>query len=335
VVTYALKSPYGKGGLLDFLLHTQALLPERLPDLIVLDSREIDAAAQANLLQPLEHDLPSGAYADLLPPAQAMAKYRGAWLAVPVTLDAQQLVYNSSAVKDAPASWEKFLAGNAAMVFPADGDDAFLLQYLHNGGHLPPASQPAVLDVNTVAMVLTFFQRAHAANLVPDSVFGIRAAHEAWTPFAAGQAPLAQVEATDYLAERERVPNSSFAAIPTKDGAATTLVHSWNYTILTSDPARHTAAAEFVNWITDPSRVAEWASAAKVIPARRSAFALVIKPRAYADFLLSLFDAAIISPSLAELAPYSDAWGNALKSVLRGQATPIEAATRAAQSLGQ
>jgi len=62
---------------------------------------------------------------------------------------------------------------------------------------------------------------------------------------------------------------------------------------------------------------------------------LTIKPRAYADFLLALFDAAIISPSFTEIAPYSEAWRNAVKSVLRGQATPSEAAARAAQSLGQ
>ncbi len=332
-VNFVLKSRSGKGGLLDFMLKVQSLIPARLPDLIVIDSREMDAAAKAELLQPLDHDLPSGALADLVPPAQQLAKHEGQWLGLPVTLDVQHLVYNKQLVRTPPANWNQLLTGSALFAFPADDDDAFLFQYLENHGRLPVTRQIVPLDLGVTTAVLSFYQRARAANLVPDRVFAITTPSEAWQAFADGQAPLAQVAAGDYVAGREQVANTSFAPLPTQDGAATTLVSSWNYAILTSDEERHQAAADFLNWINEPSRLAQWATAAHAIPARRSAFAFAVSPPEYGDFLLKLLDAGIVAPTFAQRAPYQSAWHTALQTVLRGQATPSEAAQRAVQQL--
>ncbi len=332
-IQYALKSRYGRGGLLDFMLQVQSLVPARLPDVVLIDSREVDAGAQANVFQPLERDLPAGAFADLLPPARAIAQYNGQHLVMPLILDLQHLVYNQQVVREPPATWDKFLAANVPLTFPADGDDAFLLQYLDNNGRLTASPQSGALDVGATTTVLTFYQRARAANLVPDVVFGLKTTHDVWPFFAAGQAALAQVEASDYVAERDRTPNANYAPVPTREGRATTLVNAWCFAIVASDASRHVAAAEFLNWLSDPTRIAEWSNAAHTIPARRSAFALAVRPREYADFLLKLMDTGFVAPTFAERAPYSAAWRAALQSVLRGQATPGEASLKAAQSV--
>src|SRR5207247_8018626 len=39
-LNFVLKNRYGPGGLLDFLLKVQSLVPGRLPDLVLMDSRE-------------------------------------------------------------------------------------------------------------------------------------------------------------------------------------------------------------------------------------------------------------------------------------------------------
>jgi ABC-type glycerol-3-phosphate transport system substrate-binding protein len=332
-IKFVLKSPHGKGGLLDFLVQVQSLVPERLPDMLVIDSREADMAARTGLLQPLDRDLPSGDFADLLPPAQTLAKHDGQWLSLPMTLDVQHLVYNTKAVAAPPATWDDLLKAGVPFAFPADDDDAFLFQYLENQGRIAGSQEPAPLNVSVTTSVLTFFQRTRAASLVPDSVLGIKTAHDVWPLFAEGQVPLAQVEASDYIAENGNVPNSGFAPLPTQDGLATTLVSGWNYVIITGDPHRHAAAAAFLNWIDEPSRLAEWAAAAQMVPARRSAFALSVKPRVYGDFLLKLLETAMVAPTFAERAAYGDSWHTALQAVLRGQATPAEAALTAAQEL--
>jgi ABC-type glycerol-3-phosphate transport system substrate-binding protein len=332
-VKFVLKSPYGKGGLLDFLDKVQSLVPDRLPDLIMLDSREVDAAARTGLLQRLDRDLPSGAFADLLPPAQALAMYDGQWLTLPLTLNVQHLAYNAKVVPQAPATWDEVLKSGAPFAFPADDDDAFLFQYLENKGRIADSRQPAPLNVSVTTSVLTFFQRARTANLVPDSVLAVKTVHDVWPLFAEGQVPLAQVEASDYIAGHDHVPNASFAPLPTQDGVTTTLVSGWNYAIITQEPRRHAAAAAFLSWIDEPSRLAEWASVAQVVPARRSAFAISVGPREYGDFLLNLLDGADVAPTFADRAAYAGSWTSALQAVLRGQATPGEAALKAAQAL--
>ncbi len=330
-VNYVLKNREGKGGLLDFLLKVQSLVPERLPDLIVLDSKQMDAVAKADLLHPLDHDLPAGAMADLIPPAQKFARSDGAWLSLPVTLDIQHLAVNKQSVRTPPATWDQLLSGTASFAFPADDDDAFLFQYLQNHGRLSTATQPTPLDPAVILNVLTFFQRARAANLVPDSTMSVKTVHDVWPVFAEGHAAMAQVDASDYLAGSSKVPNTSFAPLPTQDGTPATLVSSWNYGIVTADPRRQAAAAELLNWLNEPSRIAEWATAANMVPARRSAFAQATMPPEYADFLLTLLENGIVAPTLAERAPFGSGWHDALQAVLRGQSTPAEAAPKAAQ----
>lgn len=330
-VKFVLKNPYGRGGVLDFLVRVNALVPGLLPDLVLIDSREVDVAAQAQLLQPLDRDLPSGAFADLLPPAQKLAMQNGQWLSLPLTLDLQHLAYNTKVVRDPPMTWDQLLKGGAPFAFPADDDDAFLFQYLQNRGRISSSPEPAPLNVSVTTSVLTFYQRARSANLVPDSVLSLKTTHDVWALFAEGQVPMAQVEATDYLAEHERTPNAGFAPLPTQDGQSTTMVNGWNYAIITTNPRHHAAAAEFLEWIDEPSRLAEWATSARLVPARRSAFALSVTPREYGDFLLGLLEEAIVAPTFADRVPYGQAWHSALQAVLRGQSTPGEAALRAAQ----
>ncbi len=331
-VNYVLKSSYGQGGLLDFLLQVQSLVPARLPDIVVLDSREVDAAANAELLQPLEQDLPAGAMVDLLPPAQKLARYAGHWLVLPWTLDVEHLAYNKQAVAAPPSTWDKMLASDATLAFAGDDDEAFLFQYLQNHGRLPVVKQSSPLDVSVITAVLTFFQKARAANLVPDSALAIKSAHDVWPLFADGQTPLAEVDASDYLANGARVANAGYAPLPTQDGSASALVSSWNYAIVTSDPERHAAAAELLDWLDDPARLAEWAGAAHLIPARRSAFVQAVAPSDYADFLRNLIANGLVAPTFAERAPYEAGWHSALQAVLRGQSTPSEAAVKAAQA---
>lgn len=332
-VEFVLKKASGKGGMLDFLVNTHAVAPQLLPDLIVLDSRELDAAAQTGLLQPLDDDFPAGVYADLFPPAQKIARVEGAWLALPIFLEAEHLVYNMARVKKPPLTWNDVISNSATFLFPTDGEDGFLAQYLALGGALQDVNANPTLNADATIQVLTFYRRARDANAIPDSALAIKTVDEAWSLFAAGQGAMAQVSASQFLAERDKVPNANFAPLPTRDGQVTTLAYAWTYAMVTTDPARQRATVEFLQWLTASPRLAEWANAARKIPARRTAFASALDAGDYADFLRTLFEHANVQPTASQLARVSPAFRTAVLSVLRGQGTPIEAANRAVNSI--
>lgn len=333
-IEYVLKSPYGKGGIVDWLTQLQELMPERLPDAAIVDSRELDRLEKLGLLHPLNHALPSGAFWDLFAPAQTMARQGGMWSNQPLVLDAEHLVYDTTRVASPPPTWQAVLADKTQFAFAADSTDTFLLHYLENGGSLSPAEHPA-LDSGVMQAVLDFYQRARTNGNLSEAAAMMKSAREVLPLFISGQAPLAQIRARDYLSERTRMPNAAAAPIPTRDGRATTLAYGWSFVILADDAARQRAAADYLAWLGEPKFLAEWTRAARMVPASKGAFAQAGITPGYADTLRMLLDNAIVSPALSAQAPYANAWHDAVQAVLNGQLAPDDAAFRAVQTITQ
>ncbi len=332
-IKYVLKASYGKGGIVDWLVQLHELMPDHLPDTAIVDSRELDVLQKQGLLHPLNRDLPSGAYWDLFQPAQTIAKRNNTWLDQPLVVETEHLVYDTRRIETPPATWEQVLATKNAFAFPADSPDAFMFQYLENGGTL--ASEHSASDTNVMQSILDYYQRARANGNLNDTTAVLKAATEAMPLFAKGQVPMAQVDARDFLMARQELPNALPAAIPTRDGRASSLVSSWSFVVLTSNPERQQAALDYLEWLNEPAHLGEWAHAAQMIPASKSAFAQTIEPQAYADLLWSLLENGIAAPDLDKQAPYADAWHNAVQAVLNGQLSPEDAAFRAIQTLSQ
>ena len=327
-----LKKPYGKGGLLDFLLTTNAVVPTQLPDLLTLDISEVPLAAEASVLQPLDGWLSADLNNDFFPFAYKAAHYQNQWIAVPFAADMQHLVYNKTAIKKAPATWDDLLKQKMPLLLPLGGDDAFLLQYVA----LMPTSDlptPLALDPTATAQVLSFFKRAHDLNLLPDAAIGLKNAEEGWPTFAAGQVAQAQVSASRYLAERDKVPNALYAPVPTRDGRVATIATGWAFAMTTTEPVRQAAAARFVQWIVQSERLAPWLRAARRLPVNRTAMLLAVDPPEYAVFLRDELERAAFLPlaSPREI-KQAEAWRAAITAVWKGQATPEEAARNAAAS---
>lgn len=330
---FILKKPTGKGGLLDYLVNTQAVAPVLLPDLIALDSRELDIAAQTGLLQPLDSELPAGAMADLFPAARKLSTWQGNWLFLPISIDAEHLAYNTARLKKPPRTWDELVIGSGNWLFPADGTDGFLLQYLAIGGKLVDGTGAPILSTDPMIQVLTLFRRARDSGVIPDASLALKSVDEVWPMFLAGQSSMAQVSATLFISEREKVATAGFAPVPTRDGQMATLVSSWGYAVVTANPARRRAALDLLTWLSATNREAEWAQAAGRLPARRTAFATAIGPADYAQFLRDLLDQGYAFPPNAQIDRQAEAIRSAATTVLRGQATPNEAAIRAVNSI--
>lgn len=333
-INYVLKAPYGKGGILDWLQQLQELMPDRLPDAAIVDSRDLDQIEKLGLLVPLNHDLPSGAYWDLFPPAQQIARRSGQWDNQPLTLDTEHLVYDSHRVPVPPVSWQDVLTNTTSFAFATNSTESFLFQYMENGGSLEPAAQHTS-DASVMQSILDYYQRARSNGILNENTAGMKSAREVMPLFVAGQVPMAQVRAHDFLVERARLPNALAAPIPTRDGRAATLVSSWSFVVLTHDGNKQRAATDYLSWLIDPARMGEWADAAKMIPAGKGAFAQSINSPSYAEIVWNLMQNGLVEPSFTEQAPYASAWQDAVQAVLDGQLSPDDAAFRAVQAITQ
>lgn len=321
-----LKKPYGKGGMLDFLLTTHAVIPSQLPDFVVLDIAEVPLAAEVGVLQPLDAWLPNDLKNDFFPFAFRAAHYQNQWIAFPFVADAQHLVYNKTTIKRTPLTWDECLRQKTTLLVPLGGDDAFILQHLALAA-TGDGFVPLPTDVNTSAQILTFFKRARDQNLIPETAINLKSVEETWAPFAAGQVALAQVSATRYLNERDKLPNAGYAAVPTRDGKVATVTSGWAFALVTTDPARQAAAARLIQWLTQGERWAPYLRAAKRLPAMRSTTALAVEPPEYAAFLRETLErGAYWAAAAPRQTKAATAWRAALGAVLKGTSTPEEAA---------
>lgn len=328
-IDIALKKPYGKGGLLDLLMTTHAVVPARLPDLVMLDASQVPPAMEEGALQPLDDLLPADLKKDFFPFAVQTAQYRDRWVAIPFSADVEHLVYNKAVIHPAPRTWNDALKQKASLLLPLGGDDAFLLQYFALGATLSDATNQPTIDLGAATQVLTFFKLGRDQNLTPDAALGLKSADEVWPTFAAGQAAMTQVPASRYLAERDRLPsslNAAFAPVPTRDGRIATVATAWVLAIPTNDPARQAAAARFIQWMIQAERLAPWLRAMRRLPASRSALSLAVDPPDYAAFIREELERAFYVPPSAWDAKRSDALRAAVAAVLKGQTTPEEAA---------
>jgi ABC-type glycerol-3-phosphate transport system substrate-binding protein len=321
-IEIVLKKPYGKGGLLDFLLTTNAILPSRLPDLVTLDLAEAPQAL--DVLKPLDTLMPSDWHNDLFPFAERASIVQNRWVIAPFAVDVQHLVFDRVSVRQPPQTWDDVLRQKQSLLMPIGGDDAFLLQYF---ALLPPNKSVSTtqFDVTATTQVLDFFKRAHDNGVIPDAAIGLKN-EETWSPFAQGQVAMAQVSAWRFLTERDKTPNAAWAFVPTRDGRMAPTATGWGFAITARELLHQVAAARLVRWLTQQERLANWMRAARRLPAHRATLIAAIEPTDYAGFLWNELENAVLLPAPATYAKSAEAWRTLIPAVWKGQITPDEAA---------
>jgi len=340
-----LKEPYGKGGLLDFMSTAGAVVPDLLPDLIILDVDELGTAVQTGLIQPLDGLIPQDLVADLFPFAREAATFDGQLYGLQFQADLDHLVYSTGKMTSPPRAWSNILSGPGPYLFPAGGkaslvNDAFLVQYLavRDQSGLTGSDVP-FLDADNLARVLQFYHDAQSSGVVPAKVASYHTTDDVWNDYAAGQAALAQVNAHSYLLAmrqalpggdlRERLNSSSAAAVPTANGSAPPIGRGWVLALVTSDPARQAAAVDWMVQLMNPATNAAWNEAADYLPTRAAAMAEWRSGDSYGQFIQQQLWIARPRPRLADYTQIAAALQEAVVAVLSGTATPQEAANQA------
>ncbi len=337
------KKPYGKGGMLDFLTTTAAAVPSGLPDIAVLNTRELGIAARRKLLQPLNDRVDDRLAQDLVNAAQLGGRVGETWYGLPFVAEVEHLIYNTSLVPTPPATWTEVLSGTAQYLFPAGGqagatgqgnvvNDAFVIQYLAAGGRFVDENGRPIVDRLAVAQVLGFYADGIAAGVIPQNILEYRDLDAVWPVYLSEDVAMANVSSRRYLASREGFRKSAFAPIPTRTGITATLANMWAYVMVTSDPQRQAAAWSLIRWLTDPQRLRPWALAAHWLPTRLSAL-----PDTSDDAYLKFVTELLLQAQVRPRGPFYDRAGRllqtAVEDVVSGSATAEEAAARVVASL--
>jgi len=343
---FVLKQPYGKGGILDYLLTTAPVVPDLLPDLVFIDVNELDDAVQAELVQPLDEQLPPDLVADLYPFSGDACRFDGRLYGLQFQSDLDHLVYNASGLADPPGSWAGVLSTPGRYLFPAGGEgglvnDAFLVQYLAVRGQPSGASsQEPFLDEASLVAVLQYYQDGMSRGIFPPAILDYHTPDDCWSDYLAGRATMTHVSAHRYLTDRDHAQGSAPAPIPAISGPGAAISRGWALALVTRDPMRQAAAIEFlIQWMA-PETNGMWNQAAAMLPTRQAALPAWDQAQngSYTRFIEQQLLTAQSRPrALGNYAPWNArgqggqvaaALQQAIEAVLSGSLTPEEAAAQ-------
>jgi multiple sugar transport system substrate-binding protein len=342
-VEFVLKKPYGKGGILDFLLSTGAIVPDLLPDLVAIDLDELARAVEAGMVQPLDGLIPAELLNDLYPAARAASSVDGKLFGLQYQADLDHLAYDNAMVSVPPASWSGVLDNPGPYTFPAGGqaelvNDAFLIQYLAVRPW-PAEDDPDApfLEKDALIAVLQFYQDGASRGILPARILEYKTTDESWRDYLAGQAAMTETSAHRYLLERDSAPGTSVAGIPGINGPAAAINRGWALALVTSDPERQAAALQFAVDFLAPETAGRWNWAARSLPTRQAALDYWGSDAGTADsysaFAHQQLLAARPRPAIPNYAQTAAALQQAVEAVLTGTASPEEAAAQAVQNV--
>jgi ABC-type glycerol-3-phosphate transport system substrate-binding protein len=255
--------------------------------------------------------------------------------------DLEHAAYLSSQVETPPATLEELLTRRVPYLFPLSQPQpnsstsaseslqhSVLSQYLSAGGKLDPVTRQPILEVEPLIRLLEFYKAIHESGVLPPGAFDLSTSDGVWGFYVQGRVPMAYVGARRYLAEREALKGSGFAAAPGLQEPALPIAGGWALAIVTPDPERQRLAAELITSLLDPDNAGRAALAAGWLPTSPEALKTWGNVPYYTFLDGQLRDA--ISPPIGEgYAQVAARIQRAITSVLEEDISPAEAAQRA------
>lgn len=333
-IEFVVKKPYGKGGILDFLLTTQAVVPALLPDLVFLDIDELGEAAQAGVVQPLNDLVSPELIADLYPFAQEAGTFEGQLYALQFQANLDHLAYNTGRLTVPPRSWPGVLSSTGPYIFPAGGqaglvNDDFLIQYLAVRPWPDQNPDEPFLQEDNLTAVLQYYNDGVTRGVFPADILDYHTTDDCWRDYLGGEAVLTHVSAHRYLTNGDQRPSTAMAPIPAINGPGAAISRGWAQALVSSDAVRQSLAMEFMSQLMSPEVVGAWNLAASYLPTRQAALNTWDEEDSYTRFASQLLQTAQPRPRMANYTQVAAALQKAIEDVITGAATPEEAAARA------
>lgn len=327
-VQVVVKASEGAGGLYNLLRTAYTAAPAVLPDLVILDSTQLQAAAQEGIIRPLplEGLDASDFYSFTLQSIRVEEQAYG----LPFLTQVDQTVYRAGVAAAPPFSWTQVLTGGYSLLFPAappDGlaSDALLMAYRGSGGAVTDEAGNPTLDRARLEDLYRFFGTMTEAGLLDvDQALALPDAAACWALYQTGVGRMAVVPAGEYWAALP--PDSLPGWIPTPAGLPVAQGELWAFAMVAQDPNRQALAIDLATWLTAPEQTSELALLARRLPARRGA--VVLLPLSTDE---RLFIEQLLAGAFAPLPPTVDppvrrALQGGLEALLQEQADSPEAA---------
>lgn len=257
--------------ILESLTASAAAAPITLPDLIALTRPVMEEAALKGLLYPFDGLTNSLEDQNWFAYARDMSRLQNSTFGIPFAGDALILIYRPEIIPEPPERWSEVIELPWTTAFPAADPHALytLNLYLASGGTVQDDQGRPYLETSRLAQVFQYFQDGQELEPAPTWLTQTETFQSAWMMFMDQEADMAAVWTHQYL--RERPTGTAAAPIPTHNGVPYTLATGWVWAMANEQEDKHELAVELAEFLTEPTFLARWTSAAGYLPPHSAA----------------------------------------------------------------
>lgn len=255
-----------KTNMLDFLAVTTNAAPDSMPDLIALSYDEMQAAAGAGYLHPLDGLTEILQDPDWYVFARDLSSVQNAGYGIPFAADTLLTVYRPAVFEQSPNTWDEIINSGAKIGFPAADPNGYfpLSLYLSLGGQLSDEQGAFSLDETVLVSVLSLYQSAHEADAIPISVKVFQTDEQALNSYRSGETDLAVVWASSDIA----VVSGAYSPLLGLDDIPYSIGDGWVWAFAGSDRETQPLAVELASYLAESEFMSEWAFASDFLPTR-------------------------------------------------------------------
>ena len=312
----------GEYGLIESLRTTKAAAPVIVPDIIALPRSQMEEAAKEGLILPLDEVTGVMDGDDWYAYARDLSSIEGKVNGIPFAGDLLVLAYKDEGDIVPPADWESMLKFQRALAFPASDPRALvtLANYQSLGVELMDENGEFHLQSEPMLEVLTYYQQAQAANVMPYWLTQFETDTQAWQSYQERQSTLALTWSSILFGFESA--NTSLAAMPTKEGKAFAYADGYVWCVIPSDPGSEEIAVELIEFLTAGEYLSSWSKEAGYLPVRPSGLD-EWESESYFSTLGQLLPAAVLIPDRYHLHEFGSGIRDAVVAVLKDQAEPL------------
>ncbi len=243
ILEIRIKAEEGEASLLNALIATQNAAPSNMPDLIALPRANLESAADAGVLRPIEGLTDALDDPDWFPYARPLAHIQNSVYGLPFAANLLGLRYFPS--EDFPLPTLEELE----IIFAANNPNAALSFCLYDEENI---------EEESLTNLLTFYQ---SESISPKSAEYQNTNEILETP--------AVIWTSDFL---DNAPaNAIFVPVPNPNGDSCSLADAWLWTLAGSDPENQLAAVELAEYLSQSDFLSEWTLALGMLPPRPTA----------------------------------------------------------------
>lgn len=333
VIDVRVKDRSGPSGLLETLSAAQIAAPEAIPDLIALDTDNLNTAIVKALIVPLGKLAPAPSQPDWWPYAVQTSVADGSFYSLPFASDAIAFAYRADRYASSPLSWQSLIDQAHLFSLPLGDPSATSTLALYQALQGPLAGddgEPS-LDPTTLAQVLAFYASADRTGYLPPSAPQVASPAESWQALRQRRVDAAVVWLHDFLIASNR-ENLGLVPLPTQDGQGMAYAFTWSWGIATRDAGQQALARDLLAFLNQPAFLGPWTEALGLMPptvAALGAWASVPDRAAVEGVAM----AALPGPSAETSATFGAPLFAASQAVLLGGSTPDSAALAAAMAV--